>query len=162
RYHLMHAGAWLDRLARSDGEGRDRLLVALTELAPDAATVFTPLPDEQALVESGILDADAVGLEGRWRAAIAPTFARLDLLLPTFVGCPALELIKDAIARRLAAFGRPVEVIATFAVPWTSDRISPAGRAALEAAGIAPPGPTTGTALIDLEPRVPCPHCGSR
>jgi len=82
RYHLMHAGAWLDRLARSDGEGRDRLLVALTELASDAATVFTPLPDEQALVESGILDADAVGLEGRWRAAIAPTFARLDLPMP--------------------------------------------------------------------------------
>ncbi|MFL5669253.1 MAG: 1,2-phenylacetyl-CoA epoxidase subunit PaaD [Chloroflexota bacterium] len=82
-------------------------------------------------------------------------------ILPTFVGCPALELIKDAIATRLASFGRPVEVVATFAVPWTSDRITPAGRAALEDAGIAPPGPTTGTALIDLQPRVPCPHCGS-
>ena len=35
------------------------------------------------------------------------------------------------IADRLAAFGRPVEVTATFEVPWTSDRISPAGRAAL-------------------------------
>ena len=41
RYHRMHAGAWLDRLARSDGEPRDRLLAALTVLAPDAATVFT-------------------------------------------------------------------------------------------------------------------------
>ena len=30
---------------------------------------------------------------------------------------------------------------ATFEVPWTSDRISPAGRAALAAAGIAPPAP---------------------
>ena len=82
-------------------------------------------------------------------------------ILPTFVGCPALELIKAGIATRLAAFGRPVEVVATFEVPWTSDRISQAGRAALLAAGIAPP---TGEAspLIDLEPRVPCPHCGSR
>ena len=42
----MHAGAWLDRLARSDGEPRDRLLAALDELAPDAATVFTPLDGE--------------------------------------------------------------------------------------------------------------------
>ena len=83
-------------------------------------------------------------------------------ILPTFVGCPALELIKAAIAARLAAFGRPVEVVATFEVPWTSERISPAGRAALEAAGIAPPGPATQTTLIDLEVRVPCPHCGSR
>ena len=86
-------------------------------------------------------------------------------ILPTFVGCPALELIKTAIADRLAAFGRPVEVRATFEVPWTSERISAAGHLALLAAGIAPPtgaiangGPT----LIDLEPRVPCPHCGSR
>jgi ring-1,2-phenylacetyl-CoA epoxidase subunit PaaD len=82
-------------------------------------------------------------------------------ILPTFVGCPALEFIRRAIATRLAAFGRPVDVVATFEVPWTSERISPAGRAALEAAGIAPPGPTTATTLIDLEMRVPCPHCGS-
>ena len=46
-------------------------------------------------------------------------------ILPTFVGCPALELIKTSIAERLAAFGRPVEVAATFEVPWTSERISP-------------------------------------
>jgi ring-1,2-phenylacetyl-CoA epoxidase subunit PaaD len=84
-------------------------------------------------------------------------------ILPTFVGCPALELIKSSIAERLAAFGRPVEVTATFEVPWTSERISPAGRVALLAAGIAPPGEGTASgALIDLEPRVPCPHCGSR
>jgi ring-1,2-phenylacetyl-CoA epoxidase subunit PaaD len=84
-------------------------------------------------------------------------------ILPTFVGCPALELIKASIADRLAAFGRPVEVVATFEVPWTSDRITPHGRRALESAGIAPPGePQSGADLIALEPRVPCPHCGSR
>ena len=87
-------------------------------------------------------------------------------ILPTFVGCPALELIKSSIVERLAVFGRPVEVTATFEVPWTSERISPAGRAALLAAGIAPPGDDAISGapggLIDLEPRVPCPHCGSR
>jgi ring-1,2-phenylacetyl-CoA epoxidase subunit PaaD len=86
-------------------------------------------------------------------------------ILPTFVGCPALELIKSSIAERLGAFGLPVEVTATFEVAWTSERISPAGRAALLAAGIAPPGAGSGAGgpiLIDLEPRVPCPHCGSR
>ena len=61
-------------------------------------------------------------------------------ILPTVVGCPALELIKASIADRLAAFGRPVEVISTFEVPWTSDRITAEGRRALAAAGIAPPG----------------------
>jgi ring-1,2-phenylacetyl-CoA epoxidase subunit PaaD len=85
-------------------------------------------------------------------------------ILPTFVGCPALELIKTSIAGKVGTLGRPVEVVATFAVPWTSDRISPAGREALAAAGIAPPGrdaaPTP--VLIALEERVPCPYCGSR
>jgi ring-1,2-phenylacetyl-CoA epoxidase subunit PaaC len=82
RYHRMHAGAWLDRLARSDGEPRDRLLAALAELAPDAATVFTALPDEAALIDAGILDASIAELEPRWRASIAPTFAALDLPMP--------------------------------------------------------------------------------
>jgi ring-1,2-phenylacetyl-CoA epoxidase subunit PaaD len=90
---------------------------------------------------------------------------RVDIL-PTFVGCPALELIKQSIAERLAVFGRPVEVEATFAIPWTSERITDAGRSALHAAGVAPPGTDSAAAadggLIDLEPRVPCPLCGSR
>ena len=82
RYHLMHAGVWLDRLARSQGEARDRLLTALARLAPDAATVFTPLPDERALLEAGILAAPNTELETHWRTAIAPTFASLGLPMP--------------------------------------------------------------------------------
>jgi len=82
RYHRMHAGAWLDRLALSHGEPRERLLGALTALAPDAATVFTPLPDEPTLLAAGILASPMRDLEERWRASIAPTFAALDLPLP--------------------------------------------------------------------------------
>lgn len=91
------------------------------------------------------------------RVSVSPGSIEVEIL-PTFVGCPALGLIKASIAERLAAFGRPVAVSATFDVPWTTDRISDAGRAALTAAGIAPPGATP---LIELGPRVPCPHCGS-
>jgi ring-1,2-phenylacetyl-CoA epoxidase subunit PaaC len=82
RYHRMHAGAWLDRLARTEGEPRDRLLAALAALGPDAATVFTPLPGETALIDAGILDAPNSELERRWRASIAPTLAGLDLPMP--------------------------------------------------------------------------------
>jgi ring-1,2-phenylacetyl-CoA epoxidase subunit PaaC len=82
RYHLMHAGAWLDRLARDRGQARERLLAALAELGPDAATVFAPLADEAALIEAGILDAPMPELERRWRAAIAPVFTGLDLPMP--------------------------------------------------------------------------------
>ena len=82
RYHRMHASAWLDRLARTDGEARDRLLAALATLGPDAATVFTPLPDEPALLEAGIVSAPSFDLEQRWRIAIEPTFRRLHLPMP--------------------------------------------------------------------------------
>ena len=82
RYHRMHAGAWLDRLARSEGEPRDRLLAALRELAPDAATVFSPIEGEVELVDAGILDAPMTELEARWRASIAPVFADLGLPMP--------------------------------------------------------------------------------
>ena len=82
RYHRMHAGAWLDRLARDGGEGRERVLAALAELAPDAATVFTPLPDEPALLEAGVLMASSAEMERRWRAGISPTFERLGLPMP--------------------------------------------------------------------------------
>jgi ring-1,2-phenylacetyl-CoA epoxidase subunit PaaD len=84
-------------------------------------------------------------------------------LLPTFVGCPALEIIRDGVSRRLAAFGRPVRVDVSFATPWSSDRISPAGREKLRASGFAPPPsirPGRGLPMLESTP-VACPYCGS-
>jgi phenylacetate-CoA oxygenase PaaJ subunit len=62
-------------------------------------------------------------------------------LLPTFVGCPALELIRRSVAERLAGMAPQVEVEMTFAVPWTSDRITAEGRRKLRESGFAPPEP---------------------
>lgn len=78
---------------------------------------------------------------------------RIDVeLLPTFVGCPALEVIRSAISDRLAGFGRPVDVTVSFATPWSSDRITEAGREALRRSGFAPPADPAA---------VHCPYCGS-
>lgn len=88
RYHRMHVGAWLERLAREGGEARTRLLLALRELQLDAATVFAPLPGEEALVGAGILAAPMSELEGRWRAVIGPVFAELDLPVPPAASRP--------------------------------------------------------------------------
>jgi ring-1,2-phenylacetyl-CoA epoxidase subunit PaaD len=133
--------------------------------APDEATVRAAL-NEVMDPELPMLSVVDLGIVHRVDVAPGDGPIRVEIL-PTFVGCPALELIKASIATRLGAFGRPVHVSATFQIPWTSERISEAGRAALLAAGIAPPasdaGGTVGAGgLIDLEPRVPCPHCGSR
>jgi ring-1,2-phenylacetyl-CoA epoxidase subunit PaaC len=82
RYHRMHIEAWLVRLADAGGEARERLVAALTRLGSDAGTVFTPLPEEPALIAGGILAAAMVELEARWRVAIAPTLDRLGLPQP--------------------------------------------------------------------------------
>jgi ring-1,2-phenylacetyl-CoA epoxidase subunit PaaD len=73
-------------------------------------------------------------------------------LLPTFVACPALELIRSDATEALGAFGRPVDVSFTFAVPWTTERLTDAGRAGLRQAGIAPPAEPSA---------VRCPFCDS-
>jgi ring-1,2-phenylacetyl-CoA epoxidase subunit PaaD len=73
-------------------------------------------------------------------------------LLPTFVACPALEVIRSTVAEALEPLGRSVDVAFTFAVPWTTNRLSPAGHVGLRKAGIAPPA----------EPAdVRCPFCDS-
>jgi ring-1,2-phenylacetyl-CoA epoxidase subunit PaaD len=132
-----------------------------------AALADVPDPEIPAvsIVELGMVGDVEVGERG----------IRVELL-PTFVGCPALEVIRDAVERRLALLGPPVQVDVSFATPWTSDRISPEGREKLRGSGFAPPphiregrglpvlaGPprpasTTGTPDPDA---IACPYCGS-
>src|SRR5687767_8067914 len=63
------------------------------------------------------------------------------LLMPTFMGCPAIEIMRDLIRERLEQFGLSIRVDITREDRWSSDRISAAGRQKLAEAGIAPPGP---------------------
>ena len=84
RYHLMHMDAWLRRLAAHDGEPRVRLEQALATLAPDALTVFTPLPEEDRLVDAGILGAPMAELADRWLSEVGAVLRELRLAaLPT-------------------------------------------------------------------------------
>jgi ring-1,2-phenylacetyl-CoA epoxidase subunit PaaD len=89
------------------------------------------------MVERVDVDGDAIRVE----------------LLPTFVGCPAIEAIESAVVDALADFGRPVVVDVSFRVPWTSERITATGREKLRRSGFAPPAARDGD--------VRCPYCGS-
>jgi len=115
----------------------------LTEADVRAALAEVPDPEipVASIVDLGMVDR--VVVEGR-RIAVD--------LLPTFIGCPALELIEQAVTDRLSTFGISVDVAFTRRVPWTSDRITAAGRDRLRAAGIAPPSDPSS---------VRCPWCDS-
>jgi ring-1,2-phenylacetyl-CoA epoxidase subunit PaaD len=87
-------------------------------------------------------------------------------ITPTYAGCPAMDVIRTDIRRALAAAGyAEVDVVTALAPAWSTDWITPAGRAKLAAEGIAPPGPAprTGPVPVRLSSRPPvaCPRCGS-
>ncbi len=85
------------------------------------------------------------------------------VLLPTFVGCPALDVIRTTVEDRLRAFDRPLDIRFEYRVPWTSDRITPDGHRKLRASGFAPPTPVQADVpvLVQLMAPVACPNCGS-
>jgi ring-1,2-phenylacetyl-CoA epoxidase subunit PaaD len=83
---------------------------------------------------------------------------------PTFLGCPALETMKDAIEERVRELGAEPEVDVVLDDSWSTDRITPEGREKLRAAGFAPPAPRQAAAptLVQLQAAVfRCPYCGS-
>jgi ring-1,2-phenylacetyl-CoA epoxidase subunit PaaD len=132
-----------------------------------AALAEVPDPEIPAI---SVVDLGVIG-----SVALAEDRSSLRVeLMPTFIGCPATEVMREAIGERLGALGLAdrVEVTLTYAEPWTSDRITPTGREHLRVSGFAPPphlrqlteldqlakvGP-----VADLVASAACPYCGSR
>jgi ring-1,2-phenylacetyl-CoA epoxidase subunit PaaD len=85
-------------------------------------------------------------------------------ITPTYSGCPAMDVIRADITRALASAGYPnARVVTRLRPAWTTDMISDSGRRKLEAAGIAPPGPShvPHGGAVALRLSVRCPRCGS-
>ena len=83
---------------------------------------------------------------------------------PTFLGCPALEVMRDAMAERIRELGAEPEIEVLKDDSWSTDRITPQGREKLRVSGFAPPAPREATAptLVQLQSNVfRCPYCGS-
>ena len=83
---------------------------------------------------------------------------------PTFLGCPALEVMQAAMSARIEALGAEAEVDVVLDDSWSTDRITPGGREKLRAAGFAPPAPrgTTQHELLQLQRgSFRCPYCSS-
>jgi ring-1,2-phenylacetyl-CoA epoxidase subunit PaaD len=83
---------------------------------------------------------------------------------PTFLGCPALEVMRDQMAAKVRELGAEPDVAVIADDSWSTDRITPEGREKLRAAGFAPPAPrqTGGPKLVQLQRGAfRCPYCGS-
>jgi ring-1,2-phenylacetyl-CoA epoxidase subunit PaaD len=83
---------------------------------------------------------------------------------PTFLGCPALEVMRDTMAERIRALGGEPEIEVVLDDSWSTDRITPEGRAKLRRSGFAPPAPRQARppTLLTLQRAVyRCPYCDS-
>jgi ring-1,2-phenylacetyl-CoA epoxidase subunit PaaD len=94
---------------------------------------------------------------------VSGTRVRVDLT-PTFLGCPALEVMREAMTTRIRELGGEPEVRVVVDDSWSTDRITPAGRDKLREAGFAPPAPREARAptLVQLQRgSFRCPYCSS-
>jgi ring-1,2-phenylacetyl-CoA epoxidase subunit PaaD len=79
--------------------------------------------------------------------------------MPTFLGCPAIGMMRGMIGERLAELG-PVRVELVLDEAWTSERITEEGRRKLQESGFAPP-PRGDLIELTVLPVAECPYCGS-
>lgn len=89
---------------------------------------------------------------------------RIDVgVSPTYTGCPATEVIRGAIKRKLRSAGlMDVHVEEVLAPAWTSDWLTESARTKLKEYGIAPPAHAVDNPRhLFREPKVACPRCQS-
>ena len=86
-------------------------------------------------------------------------------ITPTYSGCPAMATMRDDLLHGLADAGIEAEVRVSLSPAWSSDWITPVGRAALASHGISPPGAAprgpVGLSLLPTRRSLACPRCGS-
>ncbi len=80
---------------------------------------------------------------------------------PTFLGCPAVEVMQRLMADRIRALGGKPKVEIS-PEGWSTDRITADGRRKLQESGFAPPTGTVPVTLVQIQSAVHrCPYCGS-
>lgn len=131
--------------------------------------VLRSIPDPEmpiSIVDLGLIEERTIQDDPNGDGSIARI-----RLLPTFVGCPALEMIGKDVSEKVAALDGIAEadVSWVFDPPWSVDRISAAGREELAGHGITVPEQGSklpipghdGTVPLTASV-VPCPYCGAR
>lgn len=124
----------------------ERLMKEVREILQE---VKDPELPSISIVELGMLEQ--VLIDGR-QATIQ--------LLPTFSGCPALDMIEEDVKKALMHVSEleSITIQFIFNPPWTTDRISADGREKLKEYGVSPPP----AHHVEGEPwEIDCPYCGS-
>lgn len=83
-------------------------------------------------------------------------------MTPTFVGCPAVDHMRNEIEQRVRQMPfSEVHVHVDYSIPWSSNRVSDLGREALHKHGLALPMRFEGEFDPEIMLNAECPFCGS-
>ena len=86
-------------------------------------------------------------------------------ITPTYSGCPATQVIEEAVIEALQKGGiEDFEVRTVLSPPWSTTMLTDEGRRKLSEYGIAPPADESADkkALMGEARVLKCPHCGSK
>jgi ring-1,2-phenylacetyl-CoA epoxidase subunit PaaD len=132
------------RGAGTESETRPSTTLGTNEVCAGILEVLRQVPDPEipvlCLLDLGII------------RSVTPEAVTIT---PTYTGCPATQVIEADIRAALDAAGyRQVRIETALSPAWTTDWITPEGRAKLLAYGIAPP-------MAPGQRAPACPQCGS-
>lgn len=117
-----------------------------------AASVVDPELPVLTIEDLGVLREVRISGEGKVEA----------LITPTYLGCPAMNMItlEVELALERAGFAKP-KVRTVMSPAWSTDWMSESGKEKLREFGIAPPLAKAGRRALFGEESVPCPSCKS-
>ncbi|MAT40149.1 MAG: phenylacetate-CoA oxygenase subunit PaaJ [Ectothiorhodospiraceae bacterium] len=111
--------------------------------------VMDPEIPNVSLVELGVIDSVAIS-DGRVGIG----------MIPTFSGCPALDVMKSDIREKLTEAGYEAKVT-VLRKPWSTDRMADSAREKMKTIGLAPPAKHGGNVEWEMFTKIPCPWCES-
>ena len=79
RYHLIHADAWMKRIAHGPVEGRTKLIDAMARAYEDALGLFEPIEREEEAVKEGWLPVPSDELKRRYIDRVSAALDELGL-----------------------------------------------------------------------------------
>ena len=124
--------------------------------ADDVWEALAQIPDPEipviSLVDLGVVKA----------VAVEDGTVHVDFT-PTFMGCPALDTMRNAMEAKIVELGAEPEIRVRLDDSWSTDDVTAEGREKLRAAGFAPPTPRPAgrMELVHLQRGFRCPYCGS-
>ena len=83
-------------------------------------------------------------------------------MVPTFAGCPAIEIMRSQMEKQLLEAGaEEVEIHVKFKQAWSTNEMTKEGKKTLKEFGISPPPTYEGEVGLELLEHAECPKCGS-